>query len=293
MLQESSPLVSIVIPVYNGAKYIEETIRSVLAQTVKEIEVLVMNDASKDNSASIVEKLELEDKRVKLVNKSNSGVANTRNEGIELARGKYIALLDQDDVWEPTNLEEKISCIQSEKRHWAFSDIKYIDAGGQLIDKEEKIISGDFYRNLLKWENVIPAPSGNLVIERAFLGKDIRYDVNIPYPSDRDMVVQLARKEEPVFVNKKLWRYRIHGESMSAVNKRITIEMAIMYEKYKREGFFPDRKNRRESLSRVYFMIAGISLRFTKEWMKGIKFLFKSFFASPGYFARNVFKRLV
>ena len=293
MSQNNPPLVSIVIPLYNGAKYIEETVRSVLAQTIKEIEVLVMNDSSKDNSAAIVEKLQLEDKRVKLVNKSNSGVADTRNQGIELAKGKYVALLDQDDVWETTNLEEKISRIESEKRHWAFSDIKYIDAGGQLINKEEKIITGDFYRNLLKWENVIPAPSGNLVIEREFLGKEIRYDTTIPYPSDRDIVVQLARKGEPVFVNQKLWRYRIHGESMSAVNKRITIEMAIMYEKYKKEGFFPDRKNRREALSRVYFMIAGICLRFTKERMKGIKFLFKSFFASPGYFTRNVFKRLV
>lgn len=292
MQQENSPLVSIVIPVYNGAKYIEETIRSVLAQTISNIEVLVINDASKDESAAIIEKIQIEDSRVKLINKQNSGVAATRNKGLEIAKGKYIAFLDQDDVWEPGNLEEKIKVMLAEKRSWAFSNISYIDATGKLIDKEEKIVFGDFYRNLLKWENVIPAPSGNIVAVRDFLHTDIRYDVNIPYPSDRDFCVQLARKGEPSFVNKKLWRYRIHGESMSAVNKRITIEMAMMYEKYKRDNYFPDKTTKKTALSRVYLMIAGICLKFTKERMKGIGFMAKSFFASPAYFTKNMLQRL-
>lgn len=292
MSQETSPLVTIIIPMYNGAKYISETIRSVLGQTITDIEVLVVNDASRDDSASIVEKLAATDPRVKLITKTNSGVADTRNKGIEAAKGKYISLVDQDDIWEPANLEEKINVMEREGRNWAFSNISYINASGQFIDREEQIVFGDFYRNLLKWENVIPAPSGNLVVLRDFLGTDIRYDVNIPYPSDRDICVQLARKGKPSYVNKKLWRYRIHSESMSAVDKKIATEMALMYEKYKRNDFFPDRATKRMALSRVYLMIAGICIRFTKERTKGIIFLVKAFFESPSYFWKNMWQRI-
>lgn len=287
-----SPLVSVIIPVYNGAKYLEETVRSVLSQTVTDMEVLVVNDESKDQSAAIVTKLAAEDNRVRLINKKNSGVADTRNTGISQARGKYIALLDQDDVWCETNLEEKIRAIENGTAKWAFSDIFYIDADGKELTKKEEFITTDFYKNLLKWENVIPAPSGNIVAQRGFLGQDIRYDRMIPYPSDRDFCVQLARKGDPVFVNKKLWKYRVHGESMSAVNKRISLEMGMMYKKYIRNGFFPDRRTKKEALARVYLMIAGICIRFTKERWRGLKYMFKSFLVSPSYFLHNMLKKV-
>lgn len=283
------PLISIVIPVYNGAVYIEKTIRSVLAQTIQEIEVLVINDASKDNSEEVIRQLQTEDSRVRLITKPNSGVADSRNKGIELAKGKYVALLDQDDVWEPANLEEKINAISKSGQNWAFSNISYIDADGKLLEKEDQLVRDDFYRNLLKWENVIPAPSGNIVVLREFLGADIRYDVRIPYPSDRDFCVQLARKGEPVFVDKKLWRYRIHGESMSVVNKRIVIEMEKMYDKYRKEDYFPDTKTKRVALSRVYLMMAGICIRFTKERYKGFLYMLRSFRHSPKFFLKTMF----
>jgi glycosyltransferase involved in cell wall biosynthesis len=286
------PVVSVVIPVYNGEKYIEETIRSVLNQSLKNIEILVVNDASKDRSAEIVEQLQKTDSRLQLINKKNSGVSDTRNRGIELSTGTYIAFLDQDDVWNETNLEEKVNAMLREDKKWVFSDVSYIDGNGKHINKEEKLITGNFYINLLKWENVIPAPSGNVVASRELIGSDIRYDVKIPCPADRDICVQLARKADPAFVNKKLWKYRIHSESMSAVDKKVANEMAIMYEKYKREGFFPDKETKKIALSRVYLMIAGTYLKFTKQPFKGIRFIFKSFMASPSVFFRNMLKKI-
>lgn len=263
-----------------------------LDQTVRDIEVLVINDESKDDSAIVISRMQEEDGRVKLINKANSGVADSRNKGIELARGQYVALLDQDDVWEPFNLEEKINAISNGNRQWAFSNISYIDGEGKLLDKEDQLVRDDFYRNLLKWENVIPAPSGNIVVLREYLGTAIRYDTRIPYPSDRDFCVQLARKGEPVYIDKKLWRYRIHGESMSVVNKRIVIEMEKMYDKYRKEDYFPDAKTKRTALSRVYLMMAGICIRFTKERYKGFLYMLRSFRHSPGFFLRSMFGKL-
>lgn len=287
-----SPVVSVVIPVYNGEKYIEATIRSVMNQSLKDIEIYVVNDASKDRSAEIVEQLQKIDNRIHLINKKNSGVADSRNKGFEASKGTFVAFLDQDDIWGEKNLEEKVNAILRENKHWAFSDVAYIDENSKDVCKDEKLLTENYYINLLKWENVIPAPSGNLVASREFMGTDIRYDVNIPCPSDRDICIQLARKGDPVFVNQKLWKYRVHSEGMSVVDKKVGGEMAVMYDKYKRDGYFPDAKTKKIALSRVYFMIAGMCFKFSKQRIKGFAFLFKSFKAYPTLFFKNVLKRL-
>ncbi|HUR66494.1 MAG TPA: glycosyltransferase [Chitinophagaceae bacterium] len=287
-----SPIVSVVIPVYNGEKYLEATLRSVMNQSLKDIEIYVVNDASKDSSAAIVEQLQKIDSRIHLINKKNSGVADSRNKGLEASKGTFVAFLDQDDIWGETNLEEKVNAILESDKKWAFSDISFIDEKGDPLFREEKLVTDDFYNNILKWKNVIPAPSGNIVVLREFMGSDIRYDVKIPCPADRDICVQLARKAPPVFINRKLWQYRIHNESMSVVDKRVAREMAIMYDKYKREGYFPDKQTRKIALSTVYFMIAGMCFKFTGEPRKGFSFLVKSFIAYPALFFRNVLLRI-
>ena len=98
------PLFSVIIPLYNKENYIQQTIESVLQQTVTDFELLVVNDASTDNSVSVVSKIS--DSRIKLVeNAKNVGLSATRNHGISKASGKIIALLDADDLWLPNFLE--------------------------------------------------------------------------------------------------------------------------------------------------------------------------------------------
>ncbi|MEO7923975.1 MAG: glycosyltransferase [Chitinophagaceae bacterium] len=288
----NDPIVSVVIPVYNGEKYIEATIRSVMGQSLKDIDIYVVNDASKDQSAAIVGELQKIDNRIHLINKENSGVADSRNRGFEASKGTFVAFLDQDDIWGETNLEEKVNAILASDKKWAFSDVSYIDEKGNDFAREEELVTEDFYKNILKWQNVIPAPSGNVVVLREFMGSDIRYDVKIPCPADRDICVQLARKGLPLFINKKLWQYRIHNEGMTAVDKRVVKEMAIMYDKYKREGYFPDKQTRKIALSTVYFMIAGMCFKFANEKARGVSFLAKSFMAYPTLFFRNILKRI-
>src|SRR5690242_296893 len=115
-----SPVVSVIIPVYNGEKYIEATIRSVMNQSLKDIDIYVVNDASKDKSAEIVEQLAKTDSRIHLINKKNSGVADSRNRGFESSKGTFVAFLDQDDIWNENNLEEKVNAIVRENKQWAF-----------------------------------------------------------------------------------------------------------------------------------------------------------------------------
>lgn len=111
---ELTPLVSVVMPAYNAAQYVEETIRSVVAQTVTDWELIVVDDSSADDTCDLVERLAEEDSRIRLVkNAENSGVAMTRNRAMNMARGQYVAFLDSDDIWYPEKLEKQIALMKA------------------------------------------------------------------------------------------------------------------------------------------------------------------------------------
>lgn len=106
----STPKFSIVIPMYNVAPYVEATVQSVLKQQYTNFEIIIVNDGSTDNSLELVR--QFHDSRIKIIDKQNSGVSNTRNIGCKIASGEYIACLDADDYWYPDHLSEAISFFQ-------------------------------------------------------------------------------------------------------------------------------------------------------------------------------------
>ena len=105
-------LVSIITPLYNGEAFVAQTIDSVLAQTYTNWEMIIINDGSKDNSENIVRTYCDLDPRIKLFNQPNGGSAAARNNGIRRAEGRYIALLDADDLWEPFFLESQLALMR-------------------------------------------------------------------------------------------------------------------------------------------------------------------------------------
>ena len=92
-------MISVIIPIYNGEKYIEKTINSVLDQPYKDLEILCIDDGSKDSSSEIVKSISDKDNRVKYIYKENGGVHTARNKGIEICSGELATFLDQDDLW--------------------------------------------------------------------------------------------------------------------------------------------------------------------------------------------------
>lgn len=143
-------LVSIVIPVYNTEKYIDETISSILDQTYTNFELILVNDCSTDNSEKLIQKY-LVDKRIKLItNKKNSKVAISRNNGIKAATGRYICFLDADDKWDKFKLEKQIKFMN--EKDCAFSFTSYEFADENCIPTGKKVIVPDTitYKEALK-----------------------------------------------------------------------------------------------------------------------------------------------
>ena len=107
------PKVSIITPAYNASQFLSETIDSVVEQTFKDWEMIIIDDCSSDDTVSIATEYTKKDKRIKVVrNKDNCGVAATRNHGLDVATGEYIAFIDSDDLWLPEKLEKQVRFIK-------------------------------------------------------------------------------------------------------------------------------------------------------------------------------------
>lgn len=123
-------LVSIIMPTYNCGRFIADSIKSVQAQTYKNWELLIVDDCSLDNTLDIVKKIQITDKRIRLFqNKDNSGAAVSRNVALKEAKGRWIAFLDSDDLWEPLKLERQIKFM--EDNGYAFTYHEYIEIDEQ------------------------------------------------------------------------------------------------------------------------------------------------------------------
>lgn len=130
----AAPLVSVIMPAYNAERFIEEAISSVIAQTVADWELIVIDDCSTDGTQEIIADFARRDNRVLLVvNEQNMGVARTRNRGLELCRGRYVALLDSDDYWEPLFLEKMIARAEETAADIIYCSYALVDESGNKV----------------------------------------------------------------------------------------------------------------------------------------------------------------
>ena len=135
------PTVSVIIPFYAGADWLCEAVQSVLDQTYKDYEIIVVNDGSKEDDSEFVSKY---GDKVRYIRKPNSGPGPTRNLGVQESQGKYLAFLDSDDIWLPDKLEKQIAYLEETGEVWCMST--YTKFGE---DMEEQFIDNSYYQNNL------------------------------------------------------------------------------------------------------------------------------------------------
>lgn len=143
-------LVSVVIPMYNSSKYITPTIMSALNQTYKDIEVLVIDDCSKDNSIEVVEGLSKKDARVRCIPQGkNGGAAVARNRGLKEAKGRFIAFLDSDDLWAPDKIERQLALMEEKNAVFVFCAYDSVNENDEQVKGKVKIKERVKYKDLL------------------------------------------------------------------------------------------------------------------------------------------------
>jgi len=153
--KEATPLVSVIMPAYNSASYIETAIRSVMAQTYPHWKLLVIDDGSEDDTCAIVTRLRAEDDRVTLIcNEQNIGVAETRNKGLDLCAGSCVAFLDSDDLWHPDKLKLQVHKMLEEQAELVYASYGIMDSDGKPCKKPYLVPGEADFDRLLK-ENVV------------------------------------------------------------------------------------------------------------------------------------------
>ncbi len=203
------PKVSVVIPTYNREDFISDTINSVLNQTYKDFEIIVVDDGSTDNTKQILERF---GSKIKLIEQENSERAISRNNGVKNSSGEYIAFLDSDDVWILDKLENQVNLLDSNlDAILVYGQSLRIDEKGKKIKTAKRQLqgfSGDVFENLLMRNFIVSATP---VIRREHFEKTIGFQTKyIPY-EDWEFWLRFSLLGKFLFINRPLAYYRIHS----------------------------------------------------------------------------------
>lgn len=202
------------MPVYNSERFLNEAISSVLKQSYDDIELVIINDGSTDNSDRIIRNYISNDK-VKYISKANSGPANTRNVGIKSSNGDYIAFLDSDDVWLAHKIETQIKRLNETDADIIYSRRSIIDEHSNIICEhdERKLYAGSIL-NELYVDNFVCLSS--VLLKNEVFNRVGFFNEHMRMSEDYDFWLRAALSSRFEYVNEELLQYRIHGLQASA-----------------------------------------------------------------------------
>jgi len=208
------PKVSVVIPAYNAIAYLPESVESAINQTFTDLEVLIIDDGSSDQTVEWAS--QITDPRVKLISQKNKGLSGARNTGIAHAQGEYVALLDADDIWEPTKLEKQVRCLEDDPA------VGLVDTWAVLVDEQGKSTGevigssteGNVWQRLVEFQTVCCCGSTSLIRRSCFETVGV-FDQDLRFFEDLDIFIRIAAHYSFAFVKEPLIRYRQHPNNMS------------------------------------------------------------------------------
>lgn len=278
----TNPLVSIIIPCYNGAKFIAETIQSVINQTYPNWELIIVNDGSSDNSEKLIKTLIDKEFRATLVNKTNSGVSDTRNKGISFAKGDYITFLDADDVWFKDNLEKKVTFLSSKNFDIVYSFYSTINEHSKSLTIKHEGTSNPTLKDFLYLKgNYNTKPSGLLYAKKIFTNFQ-GFDTNLSNNADQDILIQLVAKGFKIgLIEEILWNYRIHENNMSNNVSILEKDTLYLFKKCSSMKLFKNFWFERKCYAVMYYMLAGSWWKDGNNKKKGFYYMYKAIMANP------------
>ena len=213
--------ISVIVPAYNVEKYIEKTLRSIMTQSLKEIEIIVINDGSKDKTLEVIKKLSVEDKRIIIVDKNNEGVSVARNEGILLSKGEYLSFIDGDDWIENLFLEDNYNYAKKNELDMVISDI-FIDYKRRKVSKyhkefqSNKIISGQEYINLYYNGQILRGICNKIIKKEIFIENNLFFLEKMKSGEDMNLTIKLGYICSKIGkMNKAYYHYIQYSQSVT------------------------------------------------------------------------------
>ena len=236
---KTSTLVSVVMPCFNSERWITEAVGSLLQQTHKNIELILVDDASTDRTYALLTSMARSDGRVRLFrNEKNLGIAKTRNVGLKHARGTYYAPADHDDISAPTRIQKQLEFLVKNPEYSAIGcQIKTIDKGGRLAGERKYPTAHEDVLKLLPITSPICNPA-SLICVGKFRELGLAYDESIGGVEDYDLWFKLANRYKLANLNEYLYYYRISDEQ---VTKNRTKQILLLSQKVQRKWLFNGR----------------------------------------------------
>lgn len=225
---------SIIIPLYNKEKFIQNTLEKVLEQSFQDFEVIIVDDGSTDGGAEIVNNIQ--DERIKYFWQENQGVSSARNKGISLAKNEYICFLDADDEWKPNFLEKMHSLLIKYPEYKVFSAAIEIDMGKKTIPAlytlsnpvAENIYIEDYFKGSMKYPIISISSS---VFHRSVFQNVGAFDEDMRSGEDTDLWIRIGKSYDVIFLDEILCRYVFDNQGLSKNVKYKGIK--IKYEKFR------------------------------------------------------------
>lgn len=209
--------ISVLMPAYNSAEFIEEAIESILGQTFQNFEFIIINDGSTDQTAKIVKRYAQLDQRIRFIdNKKNSGLISVLNQGLDLCRGEYIARMDSDDISLPQRFEKQIAFLD------AHPDVGVLGTAGQNFGDDHNTHYNPECVDVIELLRGVGFYHPSVMIRRSvLLEHHLYYNQNFNLVEDHELWTQMIKFTKLRNLQEVLLKYRVHQSSVSIKNKQL------------------------------------------------------------------------
>lgn len=264
MKGNNMPLVTAIIPSYNHERYVEQAIKGIINQTYKNIQFIVVDDASKDNSASIIKKLADKYNFTFIQHSSNKGLSKTLSECLKISKGKYICFCASDDIYFRDKIQKQVEFMERHPEYsMCYGKVIKIDSFGNKISKKMKKTKSGFIFEDLIMDFFIPAVT--VMARKEILDKVGLFDESL-FIEDLDMILRIAYKYKIGYLDEYLAYYRIHEtNSHKQVVKMYESEKRIL-NKWKNEKNFHKYINRYKI--RWFNILSPVDKMLAKKYLK-------------------------
>lgn len=255
------PLVSVVMPAHDAGATVGAAVESALAQSMPELELIVVDDGSGDDTAEVVESIA--DPRLALLRQDCGGPGAARNAGIRRASGEWIALLDADDIWLPHKLERQLEALEAAPGAGAAqSGAWFVDERLEPLHVQRCRRSKDELLAFLRFQNM-PAACSTWIVSRELLDRVGPFDESLPSLEDWHFSIRVARHGNPLGIAEPLALYRVHDGNRSNDFDSLVLAGGRVLDELFADPELPLRIRRREReiRSRFYAMLCGGALR--------------------------------